>query len=359
MASNSTRIDLLARNIAPGGGLDFWQRNTTFTTPANNTYTADRFVYIKSGTATNTITQETSILPLYAQSGFNSTYSLKVVPVTTQASPSATDFYGLGYRLEGQDFAHIHQGSARIQFWVRCSVTGTYGLSLQNSAQTRTYAATFTVNAANTWEKKTFDISLDTAGTWLLDNNVGLRVHIILTAGSSQQISAGSWQTTTAGTYAPTGLTNTFQASGANTFYITQFMIVPGSYDSGTDIPFQRAGRTIGDELRMCQRYYYQFQQVNTGFRPISRIVWYDANAIYFAVKLPTSLRSTPTLVGTAGTDLKIRTVTSSENTGWTFGVSADSTQDNIYMFASKSAHGLTDAVLSSENSVPGFSAEL
>jgi len=49
-------------NILDNGGFDIWQRGNTFTNPATNVYTADRWMHGSAGTApTATITKETSV----------------------------------------------------------------------------------------------------------------------------------------------------------------------------------------------------------------------------------------------------------------------------------------------------------
>jgi hypothetical protein len=53
-----------ATNILINGGMEFWQRGTSFSTPANATYTADRWKVNKSGTPTFTISQESTTVDL-------------------------------------------------------------------------------------------------------------------------------------------------------------------------------------------------------------------------------------------------------------------------------------------------------
>ena len=70
-----------------------------------------------------------------------------------------------------------------LSFYVKSSVTGTYGVGLANNAETENFVAEYTINSANTWEKKTINIPVRTSGTWLTDNSVGIGVRWDLGSG--------------------------------------------------------------------------------------------------------------------------------------------------------------------------------
>lgn len=249
------RIDDLNsyNNMIIGGNFDFWQRGTSFTAVANNAYTADRWQYTKVGAMVGDITRSTDV-PTVAQSGFASQFSLLYTITTVDSSIAAGEVSLLNYKIEGSDYALIHGGqSARLQFWVKSSVTGTYGVALRNNAVNRSYVTTIAINAANTWERKTIDFTTDTAGTWLLDNSTGLQISIVLDSGTDFRTSTlNSWQN---GNFVAGSTQANFSATNGATFQLAQVMLVPGSYRAATNLTFKRAGRTIGDELRMCQRY--------------------------------------------------------------------------------------------------------
>ena len=61
---------------------------------------------------------------------------------------------------------------------------------MHNAAQNRSYAFTWTINAANTWEYKTITIPGDTTGTWEQGNVTGLSIVLIsLGIGSTYETS--------------------------------------------------------------------------------------------------------------------------------------------------------------------------
>jgi len=107
------------------------------------------------------------------------------------------------------------------------------------------YAASYTVNSANTWETKTVTIPGDTAGTWAVDNTQHSQVRWSLAPGSTA-IAGGSWQAADA--LGMTGQTNLLATNGA-TFQITGVQFEVGSVAT----PFER--RPYGTELALCQRY--------------------------------------------------------------------------------------------------------
>lgn len=255
MPASTPRLDNIEsqRNLIINGNFDFWQRGTSFAAVASGSLSADRFKYGKAGTVVHTISRSTDV-PTLAQSGFLSQYSLLATVTTAQTSFTTNQSVSPLYKMEGFDYATIHGKTARIQFWVKNSIAGVYGLSLQNGVGDRSYVASYTVNAANTWEKKAIDVSLDTIGSWSIDSNTGLYIQFILAAGPSVQTSnLNVWQ---AGNFiAPTNQANGVATNGA-TFQIAQVQIVAGTFNSLSNLTFNRCGRNIQDELTMCQRYF-------------------------------------------------------------------------------------------------------
>ena len=298
MATLTPRIDNLeaGRNLIINGNFPFWQRTTSLSLSASSQFAADRFSAFKAAvwTGTSTYSQDSTLVPTFAQSGYPSTYSLKITN-GTGASPGATDTYILRYIIEGYDYASIHGKPVRLQFWVRSSVTGSFPISFRNNAADRYYVATYTINSVNTWEKKTIDLTLDTLGTWLFDNGGGLAIQWVLGAGSSVQTSSpNTWVGPTAIGF--TGMTQ-WAATTAATFNIAQVALIPGDFtNTSAEIPFRRAGKTISEELGMCQRYYY-----DPGFESSAlNHTWgsglcTSGTTLLVNISFPVSMRSTPT----------------------------------------------------------------
>jgi hypothetical protein len=268
------------------------QRNATVTITNAATYSVDRF--FGNGQAADgvfTLQQSTT-----APTGFNN--SLLATVTTADSSIGSSQFYLFSHRIEGYNIADLGWGTANaktvtLSFWVRSSVTGTFGGSLRNSAADRSYPFSYTISAANTWEYKTITIAGDTTGTWLTTNGIGINVTLSLGAGTDFSGTAGAW---VAGSYSgATGQTNLIATNGA-TFYITGVQLEVGT--SAT--PFER--RLYNQELANCQRYCY----VDTGANCFVAGAAASSTNMYIKYVLPVPMRGTPTLsfVASSGNEL-------------------------------------------------------
>lgn len=328
----SPRIDRIeaANQLIINGNLDFFQRNTTSSVSnAAVTFVADRFSF-RPGAAngTGTMARDT-LVPTFGQSGFNSTYSLKMTAPASGGAASSNTTVSIGYALEGYDYATIHASSARLQFWVRSSVTGTYTICFRNSDASRMYLATYSISAANTWEKKTIDITLDTLSspTWAFDNSLGMRIEWMMQAGSSRTSgTVGSW-TTRAADGQPLGATGQADMWGTTnaTFNIAQVMLVPGSFSSSTDLKFKRAGKNMAEELQKCHRYCYVIGD-SGGQRTIGYGHVYSATTIVLQMQTPAPMRGVPTLtvVTASGNWIQSYVGSASQSVGTTPAASAE-----------------------------------
>jgi hypothetical protein len=237
------------RNRLINGGMVIDQRNAGASVTLTNSvaYVIDRFRTVALGTSLGFSTARSTTAP----SGF--TNSL-LATVTTAKSPGSSDQARVNQYIEGFNVADLAWGTASAQavtlsFWVRSSVTGTYCVALGNAdSATRSYVATYTVNAANTFEYKTITIPGDTSGTWTTGNSVGLGVSFALGCGSGFNAPAAS--TWYGAEYLQTSSQTAWINNSGATFYITGVQLEAGTVAS----PFER--RDYGRELMMCQRYF-------------------------------------------------------------------------------------------------------
>jgi hypothetical protein len=171
---------------------------------------------------------------------------------TARSSIAASDVYGIRQTIEGFNIADLGWGTANAQtvtisFWARSSITGTYTVSLFNTAFNRSYVATYTISAANTFEYKTITIAGDTTGTWATDNSGGINLYFDLGSGSNFQTTAGAWGAS--GYLRTSGSANWISTNGA-TFYITGVQLEKGSQATAFE------WRPYGAELALCKMYY-------------------------------------------------------------------------------------------------------
>ena len=316
------------------------QRNAGASVTVNTAagiYTIDRWL----GRAPNSAGVFTVQQSATAPTGFRNSL---LCTVTTTATPSGTDNYFLQQRIEGFNVADLMLGTATAQtftvsFWVRSSVTGTFGASVGNNVD-QSYPFSFTINAANTFEQKTVTIPGSTSGTWNTTTGIGLLLHFSLGAGSSNLGTANTWGNYP---YAPTGSTNLISTSGA-TFYITGVQLEAGTVAS----PFER--RDYGRELMMCQRYFCKSFATETAPAQNAGLL----GSVYFAqptsastaqtvtgVRFPVTMRDAPatvTIFNPSATNGQIRAVTGAD---WSSTTLASATGQNGFGLFSTSPGGV------------------
>ena len=272
------------RNRIINGAMVVNQRASgTLTLSGSDQYPIDRFIASKDSSAVCTAQQNTASLP----AGFG--YGLLWTTTTGAASSSSQDCI-VTHKVEGYNWADLNFGSANAQtftisFWIKSSITGTYGISLSNSAASRAYMATYSVNSANTWEYKTVTVAGDTTGTWLTTNGIGLRILFDLGSGSARSISASSvW-----GSSYGTGLTGGIKISETTgaTWQVTGVQLEKGSTATSFDY------RPYGTELALCQRYFQQLVRGATT-NVLGTATWFSATRADGIAFLPVSMRASP-----------------------------------------------------------------
>jgi hypothetical protein len=271
------------KNRIINGAMVIDQRNAgasvTATAVGGVNYVLDRFGYSASQASKFTVQQNAgSVTP---PAGF--AYYLGVTSSSAYSVVSG-DYFGIRQRIEGLNVADLAWGTASassvtLSFWVRSSLTGTFGGSLANSAENRSYPFTYTISSANTWEQKSVAIAGDTSGTWLTTSGIGIQLNLSLGTGSTYSGTAGAWAGSTL--LSATGATSVVGTSGA-TFYITGVQLEKGSTATAFDY------RDYGRELMMCQRYY-QTSQFFTG-------IMNSSSSVIGMINWSVWMRSSPTI---------------------------------------------------------------
>jgi hypothetical protein len=238
----------LMKNRIINGAMVIDQRNAGASVTVNSStaiFPVDRWAGRGQGSAGVFTLQQSSTAPV----GFNNS---TLCTVTTAASPASTDAYLFRQNIEGFNVADLNWGTSdaktvTLSFWVRSSLTGTFGGAIQNDGFNRFYPFSYTISSANTFEYKSVTITGDTSGTWLKTNGTGMTLSFSLGAGSSRVNTAGSW--TSSISEGATGQTNIIATNGA-TFYITGVQLEVGSSATGFEY------RQYTTELALCQRYF-------------------------------------------------------------------------------------------------------
>lgn len=276
------------RNRIINGDMRIDQRNAgasvTASTAGGFIYTLDRWNYYAGQASKFTVQQNAgSVTPPVGYSNYLGVTSSSAYSVV------AGDIFSINQPIEGFNTADLGWGTSSastvtLSFWVRSSLTGTFGGAVLNSTYNRSYPFTYTVNAANTWEQKTVTIAGDTTGTWVgATNSVGMRISFSLGTGSTYNGTAGSWSGSQY--WSATGATSVVGTSGA-TFYITGVQLEKGSTATSFDY------RPYGTELALCQRYLPAFSGNGNWF---GTGAGYTSTTVFCTAPFPVTTRVAPT----------------------------------------------------------------
>ena len=284
----------IMKNRLINGSMTVDQRNAgaSVTVTTANEYTIDRWQTFSSVSSKYSVQQNAgSVTPPV---GF-----INYLGVTSLAATSvgASDFYGVTQKIEGLNVFDLGWGSANaktvtLSFWVRSSLTGTFGGVFQNASGNRSYPFTYTISSANTWTQISVTVAGDTSGTWATNNTVGINVFFGLGMGSTYSGTAGAWAGATY--YSATGATSVVGTNGA-TFYITGVQLEVGSSATGFEyVNYQTS-------LANCQRYYYKTIPgiVNGTFGCSYTTTTASMQAI---IQFPVPLRTIPSALEQTGT---------------------------------------------------------
>jgi hypothetical protein len=281
-----------ASNMQPfnriiNGAMTIDQRNAGASVTANDgVFSVDRWACI--ATANGKFSMQQNAASVTPPAGFKNYLGCTSTAATALG---ATDFYHVRHKIEGFNADDLSWGTsdakaATLSFWVRSSLTGVFGGSINNSAFNRSYPFSFTISSANTWEYKTVAIAGDTSGTWLTASNIGIQISFSLGSGSTYSGTAGSWSGSAFAS--ATGAVSVVGTNGA-TFYITGVQLEAGSTASSFDY------RPYGTELALCQRYFTKFQTDGTGFAGIAVGTQGSTTESIFAIGFPVQMRVEPT----------------------------------------------------------------
>jgi hypothetical protein len=268
------------RNIIINGAMTIDQRNSGSSINLGNGkfYAVDRFYWIEDSSETPTGQQVTD-----APDGF--THSVKITNTSTTTTPSYTQ---LVQPIEGNNVSQLYFGNSSAQnmtlsFYVKSSLTGQFSVAFRNGADNRSNVSTYTINSANTWERKIITFVGDTTGTYATDNTVGLNLIFRLddTGGTS---TLNQW-TASANAFASGSVR--FMGNASATWQVTGVQLEVGSQAT----PFEH--RSFGEELQLCKRYTYvpvagqAYGHFGGGFATSSTISYTD-------VPLPVEMRTNP-----------------------------------------------------------------
>jgi hypothetical protein len=254
---------------------------------ATVTYTLDRFAAF--GTQASKFSVQQNAGSVTPPAGFRNYLG---VTSLSAYSVGASEAFWIRQPVEGFNIADFGWGTANavtvtLSFWVRSSLTGTFGGSIVDNFTPYSYPFSYAISAANTWEQKTVTIVGPTSGSFPTNNTAGFYMIFGLGVGSTLSGTAGSWAS--ANYSSATGATSVVGTNGA-TFYITGVQLEKGSTATSFDY------RPYGTELQLCQRYLPAYNGLGTFS---SGGVWQSSSIVRGYFVFPVTTRVAPTGVST------------------------------------------------------------
>jgi hypothetical protein len=281
--------------IIINGDMSVAQRATSVTGVTSGTYqTIDRFRLMISSAGTWTISQSTTVP---AGQGFYK--SFKFDCTTADGSLGAGDILGLTQKIEGFNQAPVKKGTANAEkttlaFWVRSNKTGTYICELFDDQNTRQVSKSYTIDSADTWEKKVIVFPADTSGANDFDNTTAMQVNWWLASGT----------TYTSGTLSETWTSSTdanrivgqlnLADSTDNEWYITGVQLEVGEFDANTipSFPFE----SVENNLTRCKRYTHRIDGNDTNDTVVATCAMASTSQVRSPFMFPVTMRTSPSV---------------------------------------------------------------
>lgn len=226
--------DSIYQQALINGGFDVWQRNTTFTTPNDDTYGPDRWNFLVETNGAWTFTRDTDVP---AASGFK--YSLKATNVTLNNQ------CGIVQILENVDSMKFDDKVVTLSFYAKTSGTEIGALRA----------------TVLSWSSTADSVTSDVIGTWASDGtDPTFATNWTKEIAGSNLALTSSWQrftipnitidTASMANIAVVIWVNDGTIAANDDFWITGVQLNQG------DIAANWNPKSFAEELRACQRYY-------------------------------------------------------------------------------------------------------
>ena len=286
------------RNIIINGAMTVAQRGQSST--SSGYHTVDRFQVNNSATDEAPTQAQVDVASGTTPYSLGFRKALKVTNGNQTSGAGASDFIRTLYYIEAQDLANSgwnYKSSSSyitISFWVKASVAQTYYTNFRVFDGTqKMYYFSYTLSA-DTWTKVTHtipghaDISIDN------DTGQGIYIQWYQFRGTNNtgSITANQWHDLDTSTFTP-DQDSTWYTTNDATWEMTGVQLEVG--DTATSFEH----RSFGEELRRCQRYFFNITGDN-GSR--SGIPGYAnaTNELRCMVQFPVPMRTLPTVSGSS-----------------------------------------------------------
>ncbi len=354
---------LSQRNMVINGNMAISQRSGTTAYTTINSYTLDMWK-IEHNALDNLafeVTQSTTV-----PDAFHGGYSLKYQTKTVESAIASDEFLALVQFFEGLNLQRLCYGTSSaktmtLSFWIRSSLTGTFGVSLYQYDGGDVIGGTYTISSADTWEYKTVSFVGNTGDAIANDNTSGFKVQWCLGMGSNYTGTANTTWTSYTDAKRWNGHTQSaLLTTDESTWHITGVQLELG------EVATEFEHEAYGDTLAKCQRYLVRVPCLagTATYGTVSNGYAYDNNTALTAIPLPVEMRAIPAVTKLGG----LRAFNPANDDTDISGIVVDSTRtnpSNCYIDCTTTDTNLTageGVIISRDNDADGgvlISAEL
>jgi len=296
----SSQGALSNRNKIINGDFNIHQRGGTIASSGGN-YTLDRWRTYRTGDSSGgfSVQQSTGSYPQTNIAGVIDNFRASAfITVTSAGSAAVNNNCKFQQRIEGSHVYDLAFGTAAakkvtVSFYVKCSLTGDFGVALVNGSHNRSNVQLYTVNSASAWERKVITFDGDTSGSWDFGTGTGLQLMFDMGSGSDKHTSSlNTW--VSGEKHGTTSSVKLIHTNGA-TIQFAGVQLEAGEVAT----PFEFRNRA--EELQRCQRYYYVHAKGDNKVVGVS--VGYQTNDLFVMIYPKVEMRATPTLEQATGTN--------------------------------------------------------
>ena len=309
LASNGTATakitnNLSNRNLIINGSMQVNQYGASSTTASSRV--CDRF-RVGWGGADEALTYSKHALTSSDtgpwEKGFK--HSLHIQNGNQTSGAGTGDYASINYRTEAQDIVNsgwVHTSTSSyltFSFWVKSSVAQNFYVVITNNDGTNyNYPVETGSLSANTWTKVTKTIPGNSNLTINNDNGKGLEFDLQLFRGTDTtgSVTLNQWATTDNNARCP-DMTSTWWTTNDATFEITGVQLEVG------EVATEFEHRSYADDLRRCQRYYYNHVTDTGTILAVCNVTAYNSSTGHGVLHFPVTMRANPSIDATTGTN--------------------------------------------------------
>ena len=280
------------RNIIINGAMQVAQRGTSSTGigASSGYFTLDRFRIATGSTAGRLTMAQTSVTDL---PGFANALHLDCT--TADTSIAAGEETSIRYRFEGQDLQQLKKGTSSaekvtVSFYMKTNKAFTFMCELDDTDNNRVNTQQFTTSTS--WTRHILTFVGDTTGTLDDDTARSMQLNFWIHAGSNftgGTYSSNTWQSRASSDNMRAVGIGSFFDNTDNDIKLTGIQVEVGEQAT----PFEH--RSFGEELSLCQRYFWQFGTGDPQYTPIGAGVS-EGSFSNITMFYPTKMRAAPSI---------------------------------------------------------------